>query len=177
MNITVNTSSITKALSKLKIKADNARPLLTAISAFHLRQVSTTFTAQGKREEHSAWPSFAPQYTRKTDGVTVPAWGGVPKLYGKGAVKGRKRPSGKRITPSSKILMDTGTLRGSFTRQLLENKKVIYGSVLAYAGQHQYGDPSKNLPAREMLFFTENDVKVCGELTANFVVTGLLKVD
>ena len=35
-----------------------------------------------------SWPGFAPQYTRKTDGVTVPAWGGVPKVLGQGQVQG-----------------------------------------------------------------------------------------
>lgn len=177
MNVTVNLNQTIKALNKIKVKSDDARPLLTAVSAFHLRQVGVTFSQQGKRDEHPAWPSFAPQYTRKTDGVTVPAWGGVPKLRGKGNVKGRMRPSGKRITPNSKILMDTGTLRGSFLRQLLENKKVVYGSILSYAGQHQFGDPSKNLPAREMIFFTTPDYDTIGNLTLNFVVNGLLKVD
>lgn len=83
------------------------------------------------------WRGFALQYVRKTDGVAVPAWGGVPNIgqYGwiaqrhreklkadgkkpprlnKGRmIKGRKRPSGQRITQSSKLMQDTGATRST----------------------------------------------------------------
>ena len=57
------------------------------------------------------WEPWAPQYVRK-DGTVVPAWGGIPKLRGRGNVKGRLRPSGKRVTASSALMQDTKTLRG-----------------------------------------------------------------
>lgn len=85
----------------------------------------------GSMRGHS-WAPMAPQYTRK-DGTVVPAWGGVPRVRegfrkrvkgperGKstgermsnvsGTVSGRRRPSGKRVTQTSVINMDTGTLK------------------------------------------------------------------
>jgi hypothetical protein len=61
------------------------------------------------------WEGMKPQYTRKTDGVTVPAWGGVPRVakgYGLkrkgGNVKGRLRPSGQRVKQTSVMMQDTG---------------------------------------------------------------------
>ena len=60
----------------------------------------------------NTWPAHAPQYTRKTDNVTVPAWGGVPKLHGRGKVKGRLRGGSRnvRLRASSKQMKDTGRL-------------------------------------------------------------------
>ena len=173
MRMSLDIRKITVVFGKISQRSDNARPLLKAVAAFHLRQTTVTFQGEGKREGHEAWKPFSDQYTRKTDGVTVPAWGGVPKLYGKGQVKGRKRPSGKRITPSSKLLQDTGTLKGSFMIVLLENKKVIYGSRLAYSGQHQYG--LDGTPRRPMLFFTIGDEDTIRTINNNWVVNEVLK--
>jgi len=83
------------------------------------------------------WGSVGPQYVRKTDGVAVPPWGGVPrirgevlhvasviatgkKIYGRaekayGNVKGKLRPSGKRVTSSSVFGADTNAMRRQFT--------------------------------------------------------------
>lgn len=173
MKITVDVSKIKISLSKMKVKSDNSKTLLKGVSAYHLKQVFVTFQQQGRRDEHESWKPFADQYTRKTDGVTVPAWGGVAKIRGKGTVKGRKRPSGKRITKSSMLLQDTGTGRQSFIVQLLEPKRIIYGSVLPYMGKHNSGN---GVPKREILFFTNRDFVVIDDLTKNFVISEVLKV-
>lgn len=82
------------------------------------------------------WGAIPPQYTRITDGVVVPPWGGVRRIRGEvyhsasviatgqkiyaratevyGNVKGRLRGSGKRVTPSSVVGADTGQMRRDF---------------------------------------------------------------
>jgi len=78
------------------------------------------------------WMASPDQYTRKTDGVTVPPWGGVPRIApgwsgGKrmkkvtGVVQGRGRPSGARVTPNSTMMVDTGRMRGGFLTPRFEN--------------------------------------------------------
>lgn len=57
------------------------------------------------------WKGFAPQYTRK-DGTVVPAWGGIPRVDGRGLVLGRKRPSGQRLKEGDSLMQDTGAMRG-----------------------------------------------------------------
>lgn len=73
------------------------------------------------------WKWFADQYTRKTDGVVVPAQGGVPRLRGGGLVRGRKRPSGTRVTASSSVMQDLGDLRrgAASVLQVLPGRMVI----------------------------------------------------
>ena len=74
------------------------------------------------------WKWFAPQYKRKTDGVTVPAEGGVPRLDGRGEVLGRLRPSGARIDASSNLLRDTGQLANAVAsvRRITHRGRVLH---------------------------------------------------
>jgi hypothetical protein len=72
----------------------------------------------------STWGSVRPMYTRITDGMAVPPWGGVSKLHGGGAVLGRLRRSGQRVSPSSVFGADTSELRSSF----------LTGIVFGYGG-------------------------------------------
>jgi phage gpG-like protein len=174
MNVIVDLSKVNEAFKQMVIKSEDGRTVLNAIALFHLRQVSRTFQMQGQRDGHKAWKPFADQYTRITDGITVKAWGKVKKIRGKGMVKGRLRPSGKRITESSKLLQDTGHLRNSFQKQLLEQKKVIYGSVLSYSGSHQYGEGKT--PKREMIFFTDSDIDAIKGITHNYLINHVMKV-
>lgn len=146
MTLTVDTKQIEKSFDKIKIRTDNSKVLLNKIALFHLRQTARTFKVQGNRDEHPAWASFSPNY--------------------------KIRPSGKKVTANSKLLQDTGTLRNSFQKQLLENKRVIYGSILSYAGKHQYGDGK--LPAREMLFYTKQDEISIGEIVNDHIAEEVL---
>lgn len=86
--------------------------------------------------QEAQWGAMPPQYVRITDGVTVPMWGGVPrirpgwhhvasviatgaKILGRhekvfGNVSGKLRGSGKRVQRSSIVGADTGDMRRSF---------------------------------------------------------------
>lgn len=133
------------------------------------------------------WPYFSPQYTRKTDGVTVPAWGGVPTIgrnswinqrarekrgekvkVREGRVKGRKRPSGKRIKQGDSVLQDTRRLLRSVSTapdyQLATTTSLTWGTRLHYA--------EKQHKRRPFLFFTEADVTKLESLIAKYILRG-----
>lgn len=155
-------------LGNLSLAGDNPSSLLVAIALYHLRQINKTFSLQGARDDHETWAPFAIQYTRKTDGAVIPAWGGVPKLYSRGSVKGRKRPSGQRVTESSKIELDTGTLRASNEIKTISQNSLDYGSTLSYAGTQQ--------ALRAFLFFTEEDRRKINSICNNWIHDSILKV-
>lgn len=60
---------------------ESRNPLLTWRREYGLRTATAQRPTVGQdgmfRGEH--WPALEPQYTRKTDGVVVPVWGGVPR--------------------------------------------------------------------------------------------------
>ena len=76
------------------------------------------------------WSPWAPQYTRQ-DGTVIPAWGGVRKVHGRGLVKGRKRPSGTRVTKQSRLMEDTGNLRSQTHTNWRITKRLMRGRVRA----------------------------------------------
>ena len=134
-----------EALQKLLKQVDKALSTGRAVFkefALYMRQVTdTTFirNRHGGSYREVSWDYFAPQYTRKTDGVTVPAWGGVAKIHGTGTVKGRKRPSGARIKQGDSVMQDGGTLRAraALTLALGENKIELGPQGVRYAGEQQ----------------------------------------
>lgn len=103
------------------------------------------------------WRPFSPQYIR-ADGTVVPAWGGVPKVRGRGMVKPRKRPSGQPVTPASLLMQDTGRLRQraatGFVR-IMPNA-IEFGPNLHYAAFQQ--------SLRPFLFVTMEDAEVLASL-------------
>jgi hypothetical protein len=107
-----------------RLSAYESKKALQEFQQYMRGEVDSMFDALSNaggsgRHRGVSWPGFADQYTRKTDGVTVPAWGGVPKVRGKGKVKGRRRGgrrnAEKRVEPSSAIMQSTGNLRGKAT--------------------------------------------------------------
>jgi hypothetical protein len=99
------------------------------------------------------WAYFAPQYTRKTDGVTVPAWGGVPKIVGTGTVKGRLRPSGARVSAGDSVVQDSGVLRSRAALVVHEGKQLLrlMPQGVSYAKYQNRRRP--------FLFFTPKDAE------------------
>lgn len=111
------------------------------------------------------WEPFRPQYTRKTDGVEVPAWGGVPKVRGEGAVQGRKRPSGTRITPSSLLMQDIGRLVG----QAASVHRIIRGGqAVEISTPAEYA--RKQNEARTFMKFTRADKRRYSRWAARMLI-------
>lgn len=57
----------------------------------------------------------------------------------------------RRRNGSSKPLVDTGKLRGSVVATVANKTQILVGTNVTYAGPHQFGAPSKNLPRRRFL--------------------------
>lgn len=143
ITISIRTDKALLAIESTRKRVENAispeSPLPKLIWKEMQLRVDSIFqqNRRGGLWRGAAWNYFKDQYTRKTDGVTVPAWGGVPhigqysaisdarraKLKAAGlnfgsltknknkTVLGRLRPSGARVTPLSSIMQDTGELR------------------------------------------------------------------
>ena len=84
----------------------------------------------------------------------------------------RARPSGRR--GGTKILMDTGILRGSILFQGHENDARVYTET-TYAATHQYGDPSRNIPARPFLWLKAETVETLRENYIPWLLGGVVK--
>jgi hypothetical protein len=152
----VDDKRLRKDLRKIIAEASDGRKPLNALFTRFARVVrrqwaavkATGGTFRGKR-----WPPFAPQYKRK-DGTVVPAWGGVPKVRGRGLVKGRRRPSGKRVTKDSVQLQDTGTMRDSaLSRPAILNREKLRIAVSGPANRYAEHVSRK----RDWLRWTKDD--------------------
>ena len=97
-------------------------------------------TAKGGTFRGVRWAPMQHQYKR-ADGTVVPAWGGVKRVaagFGLkrkgGTVKGKKRPSGKRVKQTSKMMMDTGAFFRDVCQKPLALTKTYLdvGTSLAY---------------------------------------------
>lgn len=112
------------------------------------------------------WKDWAPQYTRK-DGTVVPAWGGIAKVRGKGMVKGRKRPSGTRVTRSSALMQDTMSLR---TRAALVVRR---NRLMLQLGPQGVRYAASQNARRPFLFFEiPQDAKAIGRIFAMHIARG-----
>lgn len=107
----------TLALERVEKYTDDLRPSWNRIVKYMLSAIDMQFVdlsgdlGQGKIARGVKWEYFAPQYTRK-DGTVVEAWGGIPRLDGKGMVKGRLRDSTtRRVKKGDSVMQNLGTMR------------------------------------------------------------------
>jgi len=127
-----------KMLHDIGDRAKNVRPAWRLLQAYMMQEIGMMFRTMGSGQSGgkgrgTMWEGFANQYVRKTDGVVVPAWGGVQKVYGEGFVLGRKRPSGKRITKSSRLMQDTGKLTQAVAaKATISNRQMVLKTTTAY---------------------------------------------
>ena len=153
MRVQVKDEAVLRALNKVEDRADHLKPVFLRFAQYMRVETSKTFDAlrTGGSYRGVRWRYFAPQYTRKTDGVTVPAWGGVPKLRGRGNVLGRKRPSGQRVAKGDAIMQDTGTMRSraALVIHLKKHSGTLGPQGVNYAAQQQ--------AMRPFLFFAKAD--------------------
>lgn len=103
-----------------------------------LKSWNSATAAAGGTVEGGKWKPHKPQYTR-LDGTVVPAWGGVPRVDGRGLVKGKRRnpASTARIRPDSVSGKDTGGLAQRLNSQsadIVGNTLWIGRNLPKYAG-------------------------------------------
>ena len=171
----------------------DVRPIWREFAQFMRAQVDKAF----KKGRHGgaigrggiSWSYFRPQYTRSSDGVTVPAWGGVPKVAAgysaykvKGGktksgksrktggknVRGRMRPSGARVKSGDSIMQDTGTMRAraALVQALKKNTLSLGPQGVTYAAAQN--------EARPFLFFEPNDAKALIKIAVKRLQAGTL---
>ena len=168
-----------KELQKLlKVTEDtlggDVRPIWREFAQYMRAVTDNTFQAlrHGGSHRGVTWKYFSPQYTRKTDGVQVPAWGGVPKVSGKGVVKGRKRPSGARVSSGDSIVQASGVLRSraALTVKMTKDRLILgpKGVALQYAGYQQKHRP--------FLFFTATDARELVNIAVKRLKNGYNKI-
>lgn len=124
------------------------RQMLVKVRAFMNKVIGIQFVKnrRGGSSRGVTWPGFADQYTRTTDGKTVPAEGGVSRIRPawrprgvkrgrtSGSVLGKLRPSGRRITNSSNLMQDIGVLRATRAQiNFLSPNKIQFGPTVPYA--------------------------------------------
>jgi hypothetical protein len=140
-----------------------------AESAQYMRVRTSSMSAHLRRGgswRGVTWKDWAPQYVRK-DGTVVPAWGGVPKVRGRGLVKGRKRPSGTRVTQQSALMQDTMTMRSRAALVVRRNR------FMMQLGPQGVRYAARQNALRPFLFFEiPQDAKEIGEIFARHIATG-----
>ena len=200
MGFTVETDTVW-ARQRVRITADRAvdfRPVWNSVIPYLIGRTKALFAANahGGTYRGVTWEWFADQYTRQTDGVTVPAEGGVPRLRGgisayeitgavrrsavasrigerRGAmfgaplatrsdrgrsalmsvvreartddepfVRGKRRPSGARVTAESLIMQDTGALLAAAGQSnRISPSELVTAVNVGYAGEMQRQRP------------------------------------
>ena len=152
---------------KAKGKIRDLQDALATWYAYMVKQTDDMFRiaggpgsgVHGGSHRGVSWDAFSPQYVRK-DGTEVPAWGGVPRVDGKGMVKPRVRPSGQPVTPASMLMQDTGRLRQRAATDIVQITPtlLVFGTNLDYAAQQQQ--------LRPFLFVTDEDADRLADIVA-----------
>jgi len=198
IKLEVKTAPVKRMTRDVSRRAANPRPAFRSFHTYMRQQTDFTFriVGNGGKFRGVKWDGFADQYTRKGghdgtgDKSTVPAEGGIPRVNRRrtqtgasagrlrrgGKVKGRLRPSGKRVTAKSKLLRDAGVL----SAQAGQLHKIIIGSGKStllmfvdvdYGKRLQQGDAAAGLPPRPFLFFQRRvDDRVFREMLLNYIL-------
>lgn len=95
----------------------------------------------------------------KKAGAYIKRRGDLLIAVAKRRIPGKQRTARVRRTEKSKILVDTGLLRASVISQVagagavrkITKTHIDFGTRIAYANDHQFGVPERNLPARPFL--------------------------
>jgi hypothetical protein len=174
MKATVDLSQFTRTMDSLAIGlADFGIPMRVAADEYRLLhgqewdEVKFSSGTVMFRSE-AAWPAAADQYTR-SDGTVVPAWGGVPKVRGRGNVKGKKRPSGAPVKADEVMMVDTAHMRNEFLAnpKYEENgNRVIFETTAEYAGVQNARRPFAFFAAVDVENFRNNCARYVQALMA-----------
>lgn len=138
-------------MAEIEISIDDlaARIGLQEVEA-RLSNLRPAFLSIGEYAIRKANDNFRGQHD--PDGV---AWAPLSANY-------RKRKRG------TKILTESGRLRGSITYQLTA-LTVTVGTNAKYARAHQEGYPKRNLPARPFIGASEEDIEEMGKILLDYL--------
>jgi len=164
MELRIDDAQLKRALKELGEAAEDGRKPLLAFYSDWKAMVTREWgkvRVTGGTFRGDAWAAMKPQRYR-ADGTPVPAWGGIPKVRGRGNVKGKLRPGRKdvRIKPTNILNKDTGTnLQDKMlaTRPDVTKSRLRIGGGLPEFAEHVFVDLKRNplkfkLPDDERMF-------------------------
>ncbi len=167
ITVTVKDGGLTVEVDRI---LKNVKELRPALEEFHTRMVTRidrTFDlagAPGSVEKGGVdpfrditWEPLAAK-RRKADGLLIPAWGGIPRLDGKGVTKGRLRPSGKRVTKGDALNQDSGRYR----QRIATGYVAITRDRLTFGPNLNYSESLESI--RPALFISESDADLFEKL-------------
>lgn len=134
ITIDVANNAVLSELDRLAMQSSNLQPLLTKIGS-GLRTSHALRWDKQESPKGKKWKALSPKYQR---------W------------KSKYHPQ-----VANKILVLFGRLKN--LKMNIDNDSVIISSDTEYAKAHQYGVPSRNLPKREFLGFSDTDLKFINE--------------
>lgn len=179
--IIMDDAAVKRRMARVRDNADRPTKLFLRIQT-HQQSVSAEMFRKlksGGSHRGVFWPWFKDQYTRKTDGVTVPAEGGVANIgqYSyvqerrrenqkaaglkvdrtskRRKVQGKRRPSGKRVTKASNLMRDMGRMAAavSSSRRLTNGGNTVeLVTPVSYAARQN--------DMRPFAFFIEGDARL-----------------
>lgn len=167
IKITVDTRDVSRRMLRIQGASKSPVELFKRIHAHQQAMSGLMFRnlKRGGTYRGVYWPGLADQYTRKTDGVTVPAEGGVERLDGRGVVLGRLRPSGARVDAGSNLMRDTGRLSTAVaTVKRIRNA----GRTLELITPVEYAEAQNK--RRPFTFFTDSDVSLYTKFASEMLI-------
>jgi hypothetical protein len=110
------------------------------------------------------WVAFKRWYHRITDNRDVEYYGGVPRINGRGLVRGKlrlkRKGSKRRFTPRDRLMEATGEMKNGVVSRMIVTEKEIKLSPDKVYTSHQNS-------RREFFTFTDKDQKAIGIIALN----------
>jgi hypothetical protein len=141
--VRLDTRQFDRRMRKLLHATDNLSTPFTAASGEVTRLQSDAWNKMTYRSLYlgpqvyrtKVWREVRPMYIRQ-DGTRIPPWGGVPKVVGRGNVKGRKRARSRRLKSGDIVGRDTGNMFRQWTKPVVKQRSVTF-SVRQLYGRYQ----------------------------------------
>lgn len=140
IRVTVDDRTVLTVLGQLVAASRDLRPALSDMGAALVASTQARFRAQ-QAPSGAAWAPLAPS-----------------------TVRGRRKGKG---AGSAQALLDTGRLRNSITRRVLDRTALLVGTNVEYAAVHQFGHTFQRAARSQYAYFRQD--KRTGEVGRRFV--------
>lgn len=156
--------------SFLKNATDPGKNFLSvAFNTAGIRDIVQHF--DDERGPDGRWAPWTPEYKKRR-------YASAERRATKRA-RAKAEAKGKPVGALEKILQLTGTLRKSVLPANLRNQQERRGrtqiaiySPVEYSGQHDEGDPKKNLPQREFMWISDKAQEAMANIVLNLAIEG-----
>jgi len=135
--VVTGTSDVNKMMKSYTNRIKDFRPIWDVVNLDIIRIILSHFSNQEGPD--GPWKDFAARISGEYQ---------IRKVY---------RGSGALLTSSSKLLLDTGLLRNSIQVLRSLTKELAVGTNILYGGTHQFGNSSRNIPARPFVWLAPGD--------------------